>query len=55
MDRSIAKRKLEKYEQTELTLDNEQDDEMQGVMSTIQMCPNELEDLFAEAEQHGVG
>ena len=29
---------------------------MQGVMSTTEvMCPNKLEDLFAEADQCGVG
>ena len=56
MDHSADRRKLEKYEHAELPLDNEQDDEMQGVMSTIElMCPDELEELFAEGEKHGVG
>ena len=38
-----------------MPLDNEQDNEMSSVTSLIdKMCPEELEKLFAEADEHGV-
>ena len=39
-----------------MPLDSEQDSEMCSITSTIdKMCPEELEKLFAEGDEHGVG
>ena len=45
--------KLKKYEANELILDDEQNVEMCSVMEATQ--PDELEKLFKEADEHGVG
>ena len=45
----IDLRKLRKYEQTEISLDSEQHDEMMAVMSTIEeKCSDEMEQLVSE-------
>ena len=46
-------RKLKKYEASELVLDDEQNAEMCSVMEATQ--PDELEKLFKEGDEHGVG
>ena len=52
-ERTNSIRKLEKYEDSELVLDEEQNEEMCAVMEAIQ--PEELKKLFEEGDQHGVG
>ena len=44
--------KLGKYEDSELVLNEEQNEEMCAIMEAIQ--PEELEKLFVEGDQHGV-
>ena len=46
-------RKLGKYEDSELVLNEEQNEEMCAIVEAIQ--PEELEKLFEEGDQHGVG
>ena len=46
-------RKLKKYEASELVLDDEQNAEICSVMEATQ--PDELEKLFKEGDEHGVG
>lgn len=51
--RSSSNRKLARLEQNEVTLDSDQNEEMCAVVEAV---PNEeLEKLFKEGEQHGVG
>ena len=45
--------KLKMYEASELVLDDEQNAEMCSVMKATQ--PDELEKLFKEGDEHGVG
>ena len=45
--------KLTKYQQTEITLDEQQDEEMENVMKVIEQQSSEK--LFQEGEKHGVG
>ena len=48
--------KLTKYQQTEITLDEQQDEEMENMMKVIEQQSSEkLEELFQEGEKHGVG
>ena len=50
------KAKLNKYELTELALDDQQDKEMENVMEAIEReSSDKLEELFREGEKHGVG
>ena len=50
------KTKLNKYEPTEINLDEEQDREMENMMEVIeQESSDKLEELFQEGEKHGVG
>ena len=45
------KRRLCAYEHTEIPLDDDQDEEMEAVVTSIeQNCSNELEKLFVEAK-----
>lgn len=54
--RGLDKRKLRKYENSEIPLDCEQDGELTDVVSIIdQQFPEELEKIYAEAEIHGLG
>lgn len=56
IERGKDKRKLQRYEHTELPLDSEQDDEISTVVSTIdQSFSDELEKLYEEGDEHGVG
>ena len=55
MRRDSEVRKLRKYD-TELPLNNEQDEEMSQVVSTVESkCSKELSKLFEEGDSHGVG
>lgn len=50
------KRKLDTYEHTEVPLDDDQDEEMGRIVTTIeQRCSSELERLFVEGDKHGIG
>lgn len=50
------KRKLRKYEHTELPLDCEQDGKLTDVVSIIdEQFQDELEKIYAEADSHGLG
>ena len=51
--RASSLRKLKKYEDSEVILDDEQNSEMVSVLEATQ--PDELEKLFKEGEEHGVG
>ena len=56
MERSAASRKLKKYEETEVSLDSEQDEEMDMIQKVIEdNCSKELEAVISEGEKHGVG
>ena len=56
MERSVDKRKLARYEPTEVTLADQQHTEMCNVMDTIdQVAVEDLESIFEEGEAHGVG
>ena len=56
VERDSSRRKLRQYDHMEVPLDNDQDDEMTKVVSTIeQECSDELELLFSEGDKHGVG
>ena len=52
-ERTSNIRKLGKYEDSELVLNEEQNEEMHVIMEAIQ--PEELEKLFQEGDQHDVG
>ena len=52
-ERSSSIRKLNKLEESEVLLDDEQNEEMCTVMESIQN--DELEKLFLEGDQHSVG
>ena len=51
--RTSSLRKLKKYEDSEVVLDDEQNSEMVSVLEATQ--PDELEKLFKDGEEHGVG
>lgn len=56
VQRDSSRRKLRQYDHMEVPLDNDQDEEMTKVVSTIeQECSVELELLFSEGDKHGVG
>ena len=52
-ERTSNIRKLSKFEDSEVVLNEEQNEEMCAIIKTIQ--PEELEKLFEEGDQHGVG
>ena len=52
-ERTSNIRKLSKFEDSEVVLNEEQNEEMCAITKTIQ--PEELEKLFEEGDQHGVG
>jgi len=55
MERGIDKRKLAKYESTEITLSDHQHAQMCDVMNTIDgVAVDELQYIFEEGEAHGV-
>jgi len=55
MERGIAKRKLAKYENTELTLADEQHTQMCDIVNIIDgVLVNDLQKIFEEGETHGV-
>ena len=55
-ERNNDKIKLRKYEKTEVTLADEQHDDMCNVMNTIEeVSRDDLEKVFAEGDAHGVG
>jgi len=55
-ERTKDKAKLSKFEKTEVTLDEEQHDEMCNIVNKIEeVGKDELEKVFAEGEAHGVG
>ena len=55
MERGIDKRKLAKYESTEITLSDHQHTQMCDVMSTVDgVAVDELQHIFEEGETHGV-
>ena len=51
--RSSSLRKLGRFEESEVVLDDEQNEEMCAIVETVQ--PEELEKLFQEGNQHNVG
>ena len=56
MERNSDKRKLSKYQATEVTLSEEQHEEMSTVVNRIEeMSKDELEKVLAEGDAHGVG
>ena len=56
MERNSDKKKLSKYQSTEVTLSEEQHEEMSAVVSRIdEVGKDELEKVFAEGDAHGVG
>jgi len=56
MERSIDKRKLARYEATEVALAEEQNTQMCNVVDAIdQVATNDLQGIFEEGEAHGVG
>ena len=56
MERNSDKKKLAKYQNTEVTLSEEQHEEMSSVVSRIEeVGKDELEKVFAEGDAHGVG
>ena len=56
MERGIDKRKLAKYENTEITLADEQHTQMCDVMNAIDgEAVDDLQKIFEEGESHGVG
>ena len=55
-ERTNDKKKLRKFENTEVTLDEEQHDEMCTIVNKIEeVGKNDLEKAFAEGDAHGVG
>lgn len=55
-ERNNDKIKLSKYENTEVTLADNQHDDMCNVVKTIEeVGEDELEKVFAEGDAHGVG
>jgi len=55
MERGVDKRKLARYEPTEVTLADEQHTQMCNVMDVIdQVAVDDLECIFKEGEIHGV-
>ena len=55
-ERSNDKRKLRKYENTEVTLADDQHEDMCNIVKTIEeVSKDDLEKLFAEGDIHGVG
>jgi len=55
-ERNNDKIKLRKYEKTEVTLADEQHDDMCNVMNKIEeVSRDDLEKVFAEGDEHGVG
>ena len=52
-ERTSNIRKLARFEDSELVLNEEQNEEMYTIMEAVQ--PEELEKLFEEGDQHGVG
>jgi len=52
-ERSSSKWKLNKLEESEVLLDDEQSEEMSAVMDAVQ--DDKLELLYQEGDQHGVG
>ena len=55
-ERTKDKRKLNKYEKTEVTLTDQQHEEMHAIVNKVEEVENaELEKIFAEGDSHGVG
>lgn len=52
-ERSSSIQKLGKFEESEIVLDDEQNEEMCGIVEAVQS--DELEKLFWEGDEHGVG
>ena len=56
MERGVDKRKLVKYQTTEVTLADEQHTQMCNVMDAIdRVATDDLQRIFEEGEAHGVG
>lgn len=56
IERNNDKRKLTKYERTEVTLADEQHEEMCAIVDKVEEIDKaELEKIFAEGDSHGVG
>ena len=54
--KSNDKKKLRKYENTEVTLADDQHEDMCNIVKTIEeVSKDDLEKLFAEGDIHGVG
>lgn len=55
-ERSADKAKLSKHEELDVPLDEEQSDELCDIMKSIEeTCPNELDKIFQEGDDHAVG
>ena len=55
MERCLDKRKLTRYENTEITLSEEQHTEMCNIMDAVdQVGVDDLQHIFEEGELHGV-
>ena len=56
MERGLDKRKLTRYENTEITLSEEQHTEMCDIMDAVDWVGvDDLQRIFEEGESHGVG
>ena len=56
MERSADKAKLTKYDDLDVTLDDEQSDELSSIMSKIEeSSPDELSKIFEEADGCSAG
>ena len=54
-ERNNDKKKLAKYENTEVTLADEQHEEMSAIIKIEEVGQDELEKIFAEGDSHDVG
>ena len=56
MERSVDKARLARHEDMELLLDDEQSEELCGVMKKIEeTCSDKLQEIFQEGDSHAVG
>ena len=56
MERSVDKARLARHEDIELLLDDEQSEELCGVMKKIvETCSDKLQEIFQEGDSHAVG
>ena len=55
LERKRDKKMLKKYECVEVTLENEQQEDMCEIIDKISNSEFCLNDLFAEGDKHGVG